>query len=240
MSTNGQERHTNICLGESLGLSFGQMLDVLMTLYGVREAERGRFVARVNKVQRAGVPIGTNVGKGPRVRYSLDQFFQLLIVLELAELSISLTNAARMVHEEWPGSPTSLAPAHAWLGIRDCDANSVLLLASASELEGFAQHPNIKVAATAAAARFIVGAPTRPYDRLAVVTSDRLIREGRFDLSATSLSQRLWRTSIIDLTTLVQIVVKILVKKELASEEAFTQWAIGQCDAYAEQALMTE
>jgi hypothetical protein len=232
MSTSRQEGHTNICLNESPGLSFGQMLDVLMTLYGMRESERGRFVARVNKVQRAGVPIGTNVGKGPRVRYSLDQFFQLLIVMELAELSISLTNASLMVREFWPRSPVSLAPAHAWLGIMDGDPNSVLLLASASELEGFAKHPDIKAAATAAAGRFIVGAPPRPHDRLTTVTSDRLIRDGRFDLGATSFRPQVWRTSLVDMSGLVSFVVHILDDKELVSETDFTDWAKQQCDDF--------
>jgi hypothetical protein len=208
------------------------MLDVLLTLYGVRESERGRFVARVNKVQRAGVPIGTNVGKGPRVRYSLDQFFQLLVVMELAELSISLTNASLIVKDFWPGSPASLAPAHAWLGIKEKDAPSVLLLASASELDGFAKHPDIKAAATAAAARFVAGGASRPNDRLTTITSDRLIRNGRFDLQATSLSKNIWRTSIVDMSTLVPRVVRILAEKCDLEEEQFSRWAKGRCEAF--------
>ena len=234
MSELGQERHTDVSLKESPRLTFGQMLDVLMAVYGVREYERGRFVSRVSKVQRAGVPIGTNVGKGPRVRYTLDQLFQLLVVLELAELSISLTNASRMVREWWPESPTSLAPAHAWLGRTSGDPNSVLLLASASELEGFAEHASAEAAANAAAGRFAVGAASRPYDVLTTVTADQLIRDGRFDLSATSLSDRLWRTSIVDLSTLVPIVAEVLGKKGLVTEGEFTSWAIERCDEFAE------
>jgi hypothetical protein len=208
------------------------MLDVLMSLYGVRESERGRFVARVNKVQRAGVPIGTNIGRGPRVRYSLDHLFQLLLAIELAELSISLLNAASLVRDFWPGSSVSLAPSHAWLGYRNGETDSVLVLASASELEGFAAHRDSKTAATAAARRFIVGAPSRTSDRLTTTTSDRLFRNGRFDLGATSLSSNVWRTAIIDLSSLVPLVVRLLSDKTLVTEDEFTTWAERQCQMF--------
>jgi hypothetical protein len=233
----GQEKHTNVCLGSVPALTFGQIIEALMALYGVSDAEKGRFVARVYKIQRAGVPIGANVGKGPRVSYSLDQFFQLLVTLELAELSISLTNASRMVRDQWPESGVSLAPAQAWLAIRDGDANSVLLLASGSGLEGFAQHPNPEAAEMAAAGRFVMGKPSRATDGLGTVAADRLIRDGRFDLSATSLTTNIWRTSIVDMTTLVQFVVRVLVAKQLVSENEFTTWAIAQCDAFTREQM---
>jgi hypothetical protein len=61
---------------------------------------------------------------------------ELLLAIELAELSISLLNAASLARDFWPGSSVSLAPSHAWLGYRNGDTVLVLVLASASELEG--------------------------------------------------------------------------------------------------------
>ena len=215
-------------LEETPALSFDQVLDVLMSLYGVSEAERERFVARLNKVRRAGVPIGTNVGEDPGVRYSLDQFFQLLAVIELTELSIPLTNASLMVRDLWPGSPASLSPAHAWIGFMEEAPNSVLLLASALEREGFTEDNDTNTAADAPGRRSIVGAAPRPWDRLAVITSDQLFHDGRFNLTATSPHQKLWRASIVDMSTLVPLVVRIFTDKKLVTEDGFSRWAIRQ------------
>ena len=212
-------------LGETPALSFDQMLDVLMSLYGVREAEQGRFAARLNKVRKAGVPIGANVEEGPGSRYSLDQFFQLLVVIELAELSIPLSTASLLVRNLWPGSEASLSPAQAWLGIKEGGANSILLLAFASEMEGFAEDDDTDAGAHAAR-RSIVAAAPGSYDRLAVITSDQLFRDGRFDLTATSPHQKLWRASIVDMSTLVPLVVQIFTDKRLVSEDAFSRWVI--------------
>lgn len=211
-------------------MSFGEMIDALVALYGVREDERARFVARVNKVQRAGVPVGTNKGKGARVRYTLDQFFQMLVVLELAELSISLNNAAEMVLREWPHFTVSLAIAHAWLGREENE--SILLLASASELEGFSEQPHHMAARDAEARRFLVSAPDRPSDGLGMATAGQLIRNGRFYLGANSLNRRLWRTSIIDMSTLVPFTVQVLRSMELVSDEGMTAWARQRCEDY--------
>lgn len=226
----GQVEHTPVASKEMAGLTFGEMMDTLVTLYGVREHERARFVARVNKVQRAGVPIGTNKGKGARVRYNLDQFFQMVVVLELAELSISLNNAAGMVLREWPHFTASLAIASAWLKREEDD--SILLLASASELEGFAEQPNYMAARDAEARRFLVSAPDRPMDGLTMVSAHDLIRNGRFDLAANSLNRRLWRTSIIDMSTLVPLAVRTLEEKGFVSEGSMTAWARQRWEEY--------
>lgn len=225
-----QAEHTSVAPNQRPSMAFGEMVDVLMALYAVRESERVRFVARLNKVQRAGVPIGTNKGKGSRVRYDLDQFFQMLIVLELAELSISLNNAAAIVLREWPHFTVSMAIAQAWLQRKEKE--SVLLLASASELEGFAEHADYKTARDAEARRFLVSAPERPVDGLRYITATHLIQDGRFDLNASSLTQRLWRTSIVDMSTLVPLVMKIVRDRELVTDEGMTEWARRCCEDY--------
>lgn len=219
-------------LEETPALSFGQMLDVLMSLYEVSEAERERFVARMAEVQKAGVPIGTNVGEDPSVRYSLDQFFQLLVVMELAELSIPLTAASLLVRNMWPRSEASLSPAQAWLGVKEGGANSILLLASVSGLEGFAEHAATNAAADAEARRPIP--VPRASNRLAVITSDQLFRDGRLDLTATSPHQKLWRASIVDMSTLVPLVVQIFTDKQLVSEDGFSKWVIRRFSALHE------
>lgn len=213
-------------------LTFGQMMHVLVQLYRVRPGELGKLTARVKKIQRSGIPSGANVGKGPRARYALDQLFQVIVVLELAELSISLPTASELVRVFWPGTGVSLAPAHAWLMHQDREPDSLLLLAAAAEIEGLSAHADVKAAASANAAAFLVGAPSRPMDGLRVRTLSSLMSGQKLDLSRASLSGQLWRSSVIDCSVLVPIVFKILAENGLASEDQFTSWAKMACDAF--------
>jgi hypothetical protein len=211
-------------------------MQVLTRVYRVRPHELGKLTARVKKVQRSGVPVGANVGKGPRARYSLDQMFQLLVVLELAELSVSLNTASYLVHTFWPGSPLSLAPAHAWLMQEDGDDDSMLILATTAEIEGLSSHADAREAATARAGTFVVGAPARPMDGLRSVTLSSIMTDRKLDLSRSSLSQQLWRSSLIDCSTLVPIVAATLAETGLVSRDQLTAWAKGHCDAFFEAA----
>lgn len=229
-----QGRDTNVSLGgEFPTLSFGQMMDLLTKLYQARGGEISRLTGRVKKVQRCGIPFGSNVGKGPRARYSLDSLFQVIVVLELAELSISLTNASELVAAYWPETPTGLAPAHAWLGHVRGDEDAVLLMANASEVAGFAAYSSFEDAARARSAAFMAGTRFRPFDGLTETSLSRIINNGRLDLSRTTLGGQLWRTSIVDCSTLVPAVVKLLVQAEIISHEQMTAWSIHQCDEFA-------
>ncbi|MFN3725252.1 MAG: hypothetical protein ACK4SZ_02990 [Allosphingosinicella sp.] len=180
--------------------------------------------------------MGTNVGKGPRARYSLEHLFQLIVVLELAELSISLPAAADLVKTYWPDSGVSLAPAHAWLMHQEGDEDSLLLLATASEREGLSAHSDEKEAATARAGAFMVGARSRPMDGLRATTLSAIMTGSKLNLSRPTLSSTVWRSSVIDCSVLVPTVVQILVDAQLLSEEQFTSWAKRHCELFIAEA----
>lgn len=232
-----QQRDTIVSIeADTPSLTYGQIVQVVTQLYRLRPHELGKLTARVKKVQRSGIPLGANVGKGPRARYSLDQLFQLIVVLELAELSISLTIASDLVRNYWPGGPVSLAPAQAWIMHQADDSDSVLLLATTAEREGLSSYADVEEAATARAAAFVVGAPARPMDGLRSVLLSSVITDGKLDLSRLTLSSQLWRSSLIDCSVLVLNVARVLAASGLVSEEQFGGWARAQCDTFLARA----
>lgn len=227
-----QEQDTNVShieAGPTLG--FGQIMQVLIHLYGVQEDDYGTLRARVKKVQRSGVPLGANVGKGPRARYSLDQLFQLIVVLELSELSISLPISSEIVRSYWSNSDANLAPARAWLMHQNGDADSMLLLAAPPEPGELSNHR--KESAAAQDAPVLLGAPTSPYDRLSANRLSSIISEGKLDLSRTTLPRQAWRSSLVDCSVLVPIVAHILAERAFVSKEEFTSWATERCNTLA-------
>lgn len=228
-----QQRDTNVSKEKcEPSLSFAQVMLVLIQLHRLREHEVGKLAARVKKVQRAGLPIGVNVGRGPRVRYSLDQLFQLIMVLELSELSISIPTASNIVRDAWPVSLVSLAPADAWRLSEQGKPETVIILASASDIEGVRKHRSESAAATARAAESVMGASRRPADIFAQTTANHIFKDGRLDLSQFGLSGNAWRVSLIDMSVLTARVMEILQKNDLVAADEFTQWAHHQIETF--------
>jgi hypothetical protein len=87
-----------------LQFSYGTVESALSSLYGVSDDAQRRidFRARVNYLQRGNV-LGESakVGTGTRLTYGVDQVERWFACLELAELGISPTVAARFVVECW-------------------------------------------------------------------------------------------------------------------------------------------
>lgn len=83
-------------------LTFGEVERVLMALHGlVGEKRRVTLRSRLQHLQRAGFPPGVKVGRGPKVAYGPDGFFQLVLALQLAEARIPPVHAARLVVAGW-------------------------------------------------------------------------------------------------------------------------------------------
>lgn len=83
---------------EKRGFSFGEVNQVLRHLYKVHDEKRDTFTARLQQLQKAGIPAGTNVGRGMRVRYLNWQVCDLVLALDL--LGLGLTPATLVNNPE--------------------------------------------------------------------------------------------------------------------------------------------
>jgi hypothetical protein len=70
------------------GFSFSEVVEILMELYGVHEKKRATFIARLQQLQRLGLPAGTNTGRGVKVRYLNWQLADLVLFLDLLDCGV--------------------------------------------------------------------------------------------------------------------------------------------------------
>jgi hypothetical protein len=82
-------------------LTFGQVTDLLVRLYGVDPSKRDPLVARLKYHQREGFPPNVEPGRGPRPAYGLEATFMLVFTFELSRLRIPSGEAARIVVANW-------------------------------------------------------------------------------------------------------------------------------------------
>lgn len=89
-------------MASAVDLTFGEVERVLMKLHGVvGEKRRVTLRSRLQHLQRAEFPPGVKVGRGPKVSYGTDPFFQLVVALQLAEARLPPVHAARVVLANW-------------------------------------------------------------------------------------------------------------------------------------------
>jgi hypothetical protein len=61
---------------------------VLARLFGVHPGKRGTFSARLQQLQRMGLPTGANPGRGTRFRYAYWQLAEFVLYLDLLDAGI--------------------------------------------------------------------------------------------------------------------------------------------------------
>ncbi|MGC1861913.1 MAG: hypothetical protein WA733_12515 [Methylocystis sp.] len=82
--------------------SYKDLMGVLGKLYGAdEEALRGQMRGRVQNLQKMGIPLGLQVGKGRKINYERSQFYQIVLCMELAELGIMPGQIAALVRSLW-------------------------------------------------------------------------------------------------------------------------------------------
>lgn len=82
-------------------LSANDVDRVLMHMGMIAPEAAVAFRARFKHLQRLGIPLGSNMGKGRRVPHGLDTLFQLVISLELLQVGLPPAMVARTIEWNW-------------------------------------------------------------------------------------------------------------------------------------------
>lgn len=84
-----------------LELTFGQVEAIASSRHYVAHEKVKTFRARLQQLQRIGVPEGVNVGKGGRARYGTTQLSQIMIALDLLDVGMPPERVAALVIGQW-------------------------------------------------------------------------------------------------------------------------------------------
>lgn len=79
-------------------MKYGTVERALASMYGADKVVETTFRARLKNMSRFGIPFGCNTGKGSKAEYSMNEVYQLIFALELAEtgmLPITIDNTLR-------------------------------------------------------------------------------------------------------------------------------------------------
>jgi hypothetical protein len=75
---------------------------IVAAIFGADEkGRRGALTARLQKLQKFGVPLGQRPGKGKRIDYRNEQLFQLIFALELEDIGIMPSQIERIIKGLW-------------------------------------------------------------------------------------------------------------------------------------------
>jgi hypothetical protein len=75
---------------------------------GISEEGAKAFTGRMKHLIRQKFPEGVNTGHGVPARYYADQFFQVVVVVELWQWGVPPARATRLVTEAWPALRSSV------------------------------------------------------------------------------------------------------------------------------------
>jgi hypothetical protein len=82
--------------------SYAEVMKVLAELYRAGEdAVRGPLRGRIQNLQKLGVPLHGQVGKGKKLDYQRQQIYQLVFCMELAEIGLNPSQVASTVRVLW-------------------------------------------------------------------------------------------------------------------------------------------
>lgn len=71
-----------------IGFSFTEVTEVLADMFRIHERKRGTFSARLQQLQRLGIPRGANPGRGVRFLYSHWQLAEFALCVDLLDAGI--------------------------------------------------------------------------------------------------------------------------------------------------------
>jgi hypothetical protein len=82
--------------------TYGHVLQVLAALFGDGEAPLGGpLYGRLKNLQRFGIPLGLQIGKGKKIDYQSEQIFQIAFCLQLENAGVKPAQVARIVSARW-------------------------------------------------------------------------------------------------------------------------------------------
>lgn len=91
--------------------TFSEIIEILTHLYGDGAASLQTGVdpeqiasamkSRVQNLQKMGIPLGMNVGKGKRINYSRNEAYQIFLCIELANLGIAPSISTQIIKQHW-------------------------------------------------------------------------------------------------------------------------------------------
>jgi hypothetical protein len=82
--------------------TYSEVSKIVAAIFGADEkARRGALTARLQNLQKFGVPLGQRPGKGKRIDYRNEQIFQLIFALELMDLGIMPSQIERIIKGLW-------------------------------------------------------------------------------------------------------------------------------------------
>jgi hypothetical protein len=85
-----------------MGLTFGQLEDLLARYASVHPIQRRKLRARLQQWQKMKFPEGVNVGRGTKATYGATQIFQLVFLLSLLKVGLPPERAQEAVKFAWP------------------------------------------------------------------------------------------------------------------------------------------
>jgi hypothetical protein len=84
--------------------TYSEVSKIVAAIFGADEkARRGALTARLQNLQKFGIPLGMNVGRGKRIDYRNEQIFQLAFCLELEDIGIMPSQIERIIKGQWRG-----------------------------------------------------------------------------------------------------------------------------------------
>ncbi len=73
---------------EKVGFTFSEVVQILTSLFEVHPEKRDTFIARLQQLQKIGLPAGTNLGRGSRARYQNWQIADLMTFLDMLDCGV--------------------------------------------------------------------------------------------------------------------------------------------------------
>jgi hypothetical protein len=93
-------------------LPYAVVETALARVYGAQHVQRDTFRGRLKNFRKLGMP-QHNPGKGARVRYGMQDVYQLMMCLEIAEFGIDPSLIVKMVRHRWATGHLPIAIAKA-------------------------------------------------------------------------------------------------------------------------------
>lgn len=98
----------------------------LSEFHDIAPDHRSAYAGRLKHIARQGFPQGVAAGRGTPAEYDADQLFQMVTVMELAQLGVMPARAIRLVSEAWPRVRGAVL--QVWLAIDSSQQSGTLKL----------------------------------------------------------------------------------------------------------------